>query len=219
MVITLGIFCAGNLGREIYDMAFRINQETRRWREIVFVDNYPKTEQYYQTRVYRLTDWADRKSEIEFVIANGEPGTRRAIYDQLKEGRYCLTSLIDPTAILSPTAVIGEGCIIAPFSAVSSDVVLGENVLIQSYIRVGHDIRIGSHSVVSSNCAIGGGAKIGEEVFLGMGAAVREELKIGDGAVLAMGGVLFKDLAAGMTAVGNPARITKGNEEGRVFRS
>lgn len=216
---TLGIFCAGNLGREIYDMAFRINQETSRWEEIVFVDNYPKTEQYYETRVYRLTDWTDRKSEIEFVIANGEPGTRRAIYDQLKEGGHCITSLIDPTAILSPTARIGEGSIVAPFSAISSDAVLGVNVLIQSYIRVGHDIQIGSHSVISSNCAIGGGARIGEEVFLGMGAAVKEELQIGHGAVLAMGGVLFKDLAAGMTAVGNPARITKGNGEGRVFRS
>lgn len=216
---VLGIFCAGNLGREIYDMVFRINQETRCWKEIVFADNYPRTEQYYGTRVCRLEEWGDRKKEIEFVIANGEPGVRREIYDQLMQGGYSVISLIDPTAILSPTAVIGKGCIIAPFSSVSSDVVLGENVLIQSYIRVGHDIRVGSHSVVSSNCAIGGGSRIGEEVFLGMGAVVREELKIGDGAVLAMGGVLFKDLAAGMTAVGNPARITKGNEEGRVFRS
>ena len=215
----LGIFCAGNLGREIYDIAFRINREQKCWEQIVFVDNYPKSQSYYQIKVHRLSEWTEQKSDIEFVIANGEPSTRRIIYDQLTGEGFTLTNLIDPTAIISPTAEIGEGSIIAPFSSVSSNVVLGKNVLIQSYIRVGHDIHIGKHSVISSNCAIGGGTEMGEEVFIGMGAVVKEELKIGDGAVLGMGGVLFKDLAAGMTAVGNPARMTKGNEERKVFRS
>lgn len=213
----LGIFCAGNLGKEIYDIAERINEQEICWSDIFFVDNFLKSDEFYGRKVFRLQDLMEKKDEIEFVIANGEPSIRKEIYDQLKQNDCAQINLIDPTAIISNTAILGEGIIVTPYTTISSNVCIKDNVLIQSYIRIGHDIQIGAHSVISANTAIGGKTTIGEAAFVGMGAVVKEELCIGNEAVLGMGAVLYRNLEPGRTAIGNPARITKGAEDNRVF--
>lgn len=213
----LGIFCAGSFGKEVYDIAQRINDVEHKWKEIVFVDNYSENKMFYGVTVYRLDDWSQNKEAIQFVIATGEPGTREVIYNQLKESGYELTSIIDPTVIVSPTAKMGEGVIITPFSTVSSDVTIDDNVLIQSYVRIGHDIVVGKHSVVSANVGIGGVTKLKENVFIGLGANVKGELNIGKGAIVSMGAVVYRDIDDNVTVAGNPARETKRNDTGKVF--
>jgi sugar O-acyltransferase (sialic acid O-acetyltransferase NeuD family) len=214
----LGVFCAGNLGREVYDMVARINTKEVRWSEIFFIDNHPRSEKYYGKQVYSLEEFERNGEDIEFIIANGEPSVREEIYMQLKRSEYKLATIIDPTAIVSETATLGEGVIITAFSTISSNVCIAENVLIQSYICVGHDIKVGANSVISANAAIGGGTCIGRNAFIGMGAAVRENLRIEDGSVVGMGAVVFNDVAAGTTMIGNPARVTRGNDDKKVFR-
>jgi hypothetical protein len=90
-VEKLAIFCAGNLGKEIYDIAKRINKINLKWVEIFFVDNYAKEGPFYGTKVCRFADYADIIN-IEYVIANGEPAQREKIYQQLKESncKACL---------------------------------------------------------------------------------------------------------------------------------
>ncbi|MCR5667265.1 MAG: acetyltransferase [Eubacterium sp.] len=214
----LGIFCAGNLGREIYDIAIRINEIEHRWQEIVFVDNDETKSEYYGQKVYRLADFKGRQDEMELVVANGEPQTKKEIYLQIKQAGFHLTNLMDPTAIISPTATIGEGVIVTPYSTINSNVTIGDNVLVQSYVRVGHDIKAESHCVISANTAIGGATIVGEGAFIGMGAAIKEELHIGEYAIVGMGAVVYKDVAAHAVVIGNPARETKGNRAGKVFQ-
>lgn len=213
----LGIMCAGKLGKEVYDIALRMNQQNRKWEKIVFVDNYAKKSNHYGVDVSHLKDWNEKKSSIEFIIATGEPQDRYEIYCQLQQNDFSITNVIDPTVIISPTAKLGKGIIIAPFSSISSDVCVDDNVLIQSNIRVGHDIKIGAHSVVSANCAIGGCTTIGKRSFLGMNATVKGDLTIGDSAIVSMGAVVFKNVEDGVVVAGNPARNTLGNAQHRVF--
>ena len=213
----LGIFCAGNLGKEICDIAERINENENRWSEIFFVDNYSNNQFFYGKLVYRLEDLHRNKDSIEYIIANGEPAIRKEIYDQIKKEDGRLATIIDPTVIVSKTAILGEGIIATPYTTISSNVCIQDNVLLQSYICIGHDIKIGANSVISANTSIGGRTCIGENVFIGMGAIVKEELIIEDNVILGMGSVLYSNLSTGTVALGNPARLTKGNEEKRVF--
>lgn len=213
----LVIFCAGNLGKEVYDMAERVNEQQECWSDICFADNFFTDPQFYGVPVHRLDGFLSEKEKVEFVVANGEPTVREELHIQLEKAGCHLINLIDPTAIISKTAQLGQGIIIMPYTTVSSNVVLEDNVLLQSYIRVGHDIHVGANSVISANTAIGGGCVLGKNVFVGMGAVVLEERRLGTGAVLGMGAVLYQDLEERRTAVGNPARVTKGSESGKVF--
>lgn len=212
----LAIFCAGNLGKEIYDIAKRVNDASPRWEGIFFVDNHKKSDAFYGQVVHSFEECVDM-IDVEYVIANGEPKHREEIYLQLMAHKCKVTSLIDPTAIVSVTAELGKGVIVTPFSTISSDVKIANNVLVNSYVRVGHDIHIKEHAVISANTSIGGDSKIGKAAFLGMGSVVKEELQIGDEAILGMGAVLYKDLPTGSTAIGNPARVTKGSDSKKVF--
>jgi maltose O-acetyltransferase len=49
--------------------------------------------------------------------------------------------------------------------------------------------------------------RIGSDVWIGGGAIILPGVTIGDGAVIGAGSVVTRDVAAGMTVMGNPARL------------
>jgi sugar O-acyltransferase (sialic acid O-acetyltransferase NeuD family) len=213
----LGIFCAGALGKEVYDIALRVNRAEQLWENIVFVDDVYTGEFYYNARVYGLEHFEGCKEKIEFIIANGTPNYREKIYKRLQANGFSLTNLLDTTGIMSPTSKLGKGIIMMAHTSVSSDVEIEDNVLIQSNIRVAHDIKIGAHSVLSANSSFGGHVHIGGKVFVGMGAVIKEGLDIKDDTIIGMGAVVLKDVNAGSIVVGNPACYLRENLGGRVF--
>lgn len=216
--MILGIYCAGSLGKELYDLAVRVNAVNKRWAKIVFVDDVYEERTFYGAEVHRLSDWPAGSDEIELIIANGTPRSRKEIYNRLTGLGYRLTQLIDPTAVISPTARIGAGVIIRGWSTILCDAILEDNVLIQFYVGIGHDIHVGQHSVVSSNVAIGGKTRIGEQTYIGLGAAVKDTLSIGNDTVVSMGAVVSQDVGDGVIVVGNPARVARHNENGVIFK-
>ena len=216
--MNLGIYCAGRLGKELYDIAIRINEIRHCWEDVFFLDDEFEEDVFYGASVYRLEYFYDKLDTIEIIIANGTPVFRRDIRLKLEEHGFKLCNLIDPTAIVSPTARLGRGIIITPFSTVSSDVVLKDNVLVQSYVRIGHDIVVNEDSVLSSNVGIGGKTVVGSQTYIGMGAVVRDELCIGSNSVISMGAIVHTDVEDGVIVVGLPARVSKKNTDGKIFK-
>ncbi len=54
-----------------------------------------------------------------------------------------IATLVDPTSLVSDTASLAEGVIIAPFSNITSSTVLGRNVEINAHTTIGHYITMG----------------------------------------------------------------------------
>lgn len=214
--MVLGLYCAGKLGRELYDIATRINEDEKRWDEILFIDEVYNGEFFYGARVVRPERLGN--NAIQVVIANGTPSERKCIREKVEGFGFELTNLIDPTAIISPTAVLGSGIIITPYSSISSNAVIHNNALIQSYVRVGHDIEVGCDSVISANVGIGGRTRIGDRTYIGLGAVIQDELSIGDDSIIALGSVVHTNVDQGVIVAGNPARVSRRNIDGIVFR-
>jgi sugar O-acyltransferase (sialic acid O-acetyltransferase NeuD family) len=217
--MILGIYGSGGLGREIFEIALRRNSVSSLWSQIIFIDDFSDEGDFFGTKRIHFDTFFKIKSECECVIALGEPSSREKLFERLVEAKIKLTCLIDPTAIISPSALIHDGVIICEYATIHTGVVLGCNVLIQPFCDIGHDIKVGNHSVLSSYCVPGGGTVFGARVFVGLHAAIKESLTIGDDAVLGMGSVVFRDVSAGTTVLGNPARVTKGNDDHKVFKS
>lgn len=217
--MKLAIYGAGGLGREVYEIAMRRNAASKLWNDIVFIDDFSAEGDYFGTQRIHFKSLLDYKERYECIIAVGEPKSREVLYKKLVDHDVRLTNLIDTTAIISPTCKIDPGVIICEFSTIHTDVEIGCNVLIQPFCDIGHDIRIGNHSVLSTFCAPGGGTIFGDRVFVGMHSVLMEGLVIGDDAIIAMGSVVFRDIPAMATVVGNPARITRGNDGHKVFKN
>lgn len=216
--MKLGIYGSGGLGREVYEIAIRRNVVSSLWDEIVFIDDFNDAGDFYGTRRIHFESLLSSKNDYECVIAVGEPSSREAMYKKLHDNGIKLTQLIDTTAIISPAARIGNGVIVCEYSTIHTEVELGVNSLIQPFCDIGHDIKVGSHTVLSPYCAPGGGTVFGDRVFIGMKASIMELVVIGDDAIIGMGSAVFRDVPPGATVIGNPARVTRGNDDHKVYK-
>ena len=215
--MILAIYGCGGLGKEIHDLAIRINLKNKYWSKIFFIDDINEIKKNGDTDVYKF-DEIKKIDNIEFIIAVGEPFLREKLYKKIIENNKKFSTLIDPTAIISPNASIDEGVIIGAFCSVHANAKLGKNCLIQPYSLIGHDVNIGEHSVISTHFCPGGGCKIGNRVYIGMHACVKENVKIGNDSIIGMGACVFNDIKENMIALGNPARPMKTNIEHKVFK-
>jgi sugar O-acyltransferase (sialic acid O-acetyltransferase NeuD family) len=216
--MLLGIYGSGGLGCEIYEIAIRYNTMHSSWDKILFIDDINEEGNYFGTERIKFDTLLKNKDDYECIVAVGEPSTREKLYDKLINESVKITSLVDLTSIISPTSKIGLGTIICEFSTIHTGVEIGQNVLIQPFCDIGHDIKIGDHTVISPHCAPGGSTVFGKRVYAGMQSTIKEKLIIGDDAIIAMGSSLFLDTPAGSTVLGNPARVTRGNAEHKVFK-
>ena len=129
--MILGIYGAGGLGREIYEIALRRNAVSSLWKQILFIDDSNDEGDYFGTKRIQFDALLKIKSECECVVAVGEPSAREKLFRKLSESCIKLTNLIDPTAIISPSAEINNGVIICEYATIHTGVTLGDNTLIQ----------------------------------------------------------------------------------------
>jgi hypothetical protein len=105
-----------------------------------------------------------------------------------------------------------NGLILSPFSIISSNVKLGEFCHIGFHSSISHDCRIGNYVTVATGVRCNGNVHIEDHTYIGSGALIKQgtpdqPLIIGKGAIVGMGAVVTKSVPAGVTVVGNPARI------------
>ena len=221
LIMNLGIYCAGGFGKEIYDVALRANEKNTKWENIFFIDDFViSNTKTYLGLAYRfddITKFFDKKN-TEIVIANGEPTVRKILFQKCIVNNFKIATLIDPSAVISPTAIIGQGAIITTHCTIASSSIIGNNVALNVKTIIGHDIIIKDHSVLSSMVNIGGNCVIGSSSYIGMGAMIKEGLIVGDDVILGMGSVLHNNLDDEMIALGNPARPMRKNIEKKVFK-
>ena len=65
-------------------------------------------------------------------------------------------------------------------------------------------------AVRASGLEFGRPIRIGRNVWIGAGAIILPRVTVGDDALIGADSIVTRDVPAGMTAVGNPARIRTG---------
>lgn len=217
--MILLIYGASSQAKEVYDLIQRNYPD--RYDEILYIDDFVDEKNFYFSKTIHFDSirdiFNDRLGELEGIVAVGEPNAREKLTKKFDGLGIRLAKLIDKTALVSPTAQIDEGTIICEYSTIHANVTIGRSVLIQSFCDIGHDIHIGNYTVMSAGCTPGGGTFLGDRVYIGMNVAIKEKINIAEDAIVAMGSVVFRDVGAGATVIGNPARITKGNSEHKIY--
>ena len=197
MLIIVG---AGGHASDVADLAIRCGI-----RPAGAVDDNPSVADRLRSReVPFLGSLGDLPTEATYTLGLGYPSPRRVVSERLRSTPH--PPLVDPSAVLSPTAKLMEGVQVFWQAAVSPDCRLGRHVLVSYGATVGHDTTIADCSCVMPGARISGNVTIGAGVLVGSGAVVLQGVHIADDAVVGAGAVVTRDVAAGATVMGVPAR-------------
>ena len=158
-----------------------------------------------------IRKWVEK--DVLFHVAfiySGLPvmNLRRQLIERYRQHGAKFTTVVAPSAIVTPRAKLGEGCCVLN-GAIVNRATLGENVVINSGAIVEHDCIIGDNSFVGPGAVIGGGVTIGRDCFIGLGACVKNGVSIADGITIAMGAIVLKDLHEPGIYHGTPVRCHK----------
>jgi sugar O-acyltransferase (sialic acid O-acetyltransferase NeuD family) len=142
-----------------------------------------------------------------FLLAIGIPQVRRRVAESLESRGAVFATLVHPTAIVAPSAVIGHGSILCPFAIVSDAAVVGRFTLVNFHASLGHDATTGAFCVLSPYATLGGGAHLGEDVFMGMHSSVGPAARVGGRSKISANSCALVDTQDDALVFGSPGRV------------
>ena len=113
-----------------------------------------------------ILEKAEDIPEGKAAIISPEPYLTFAEAVNLLYPAFRADSGVHTTAIISPTARLGEKVSIGPYSIIGANTTIGDNVTILSHCEIYHDARIGNGALIHSHCVIREGCEIGDRVIL-----------------------------------------------------
>ena len=149
---------------------------------------------------------AENYPEAEFIISIGSNAVRKKIAERLNV-RWA--TAIHPSAVISPSANIGEGTVVMANAVVQADAVVGKHCILNTACVVEHENKIGDYVHLSPRAALGGNVIVGSETHIGIGACVRNNITICESCTVGAGAAVVKNLEESGVYIGVPARRFK----------
>jgi sugar O-acyltransferase (sialic acid O-acetyltransferase NeuD family) len=159
-----------------------------------------------------LKEWVAANPAIlpcnALVGAASAPGAERIeLFNLLSRYHFLTPSIFHPTAVVSPSAKVSQGCAVFTHAIVDAHASLGNSCILNDASRVGHDCVVGDGVFIAPGAMLLGGSRIGDHAMIGANAVVLPHVRVGANAKVGAGAVVLSDLPANVVAVGNPARI------------
>jgi sugar O-acyltransferase (sialic acid O-acetyltransferase NeuD family) len=208
LIKRLIIIGAGGHGKVVADCA----EATEYFSEIVFLDGlYPEVTKVEHWPVIGKGDdlslLADANSV--FFVAIGNNQTRAKLMTAINNVAGEITTLIHPSAVISPYVTIGAGTLVCANVVINIASNIGQGCIINTSTSVDHDCEIDDFVHLAPGTKLAGTIHIGEYSFVGIGGVIIPSLAIGKHCILGAGSTLLEDLPDYSLAVGSPAKIIK----------
>ncbi len=150
--------------------------------------------------------WHTFTGESPFIISIGNNKIRKQVAERLQTS---YGKAIHPSAILSPTAKMGDGTVVMQGAIIQADAKVGKHCIINTGASVDHECVIEDYVHVSPHATLCGNVHVGEGSWIGAGTTVIPNLSIGKWCIIGAGSVITEDIPDHVLAFGNPCRIIR----------
>lgn len=150
-----------------------------------------------------------RQQWPQAAVAIGHAATRLHWLQALEASGYALPVIAHPSAVVSPSARVGPGCVLFAQATVQACGQLGRGVILNTAASVDHDCLLGDGVHICPGAHLAGEVQVGARSWIGIGACVIQQIQIGTDVTVGAGAAVVRDLADGVTAVGVPARVIR----------
>lgn len=192
------IIGAGGHAAEIRDYINHYNQsDPKEQIEVIgFIDDDPKTYDHYgyQEPFLGAIQNHEVRTDYFYIMGIANLKYRRPIIEKFKAAGGKFIGLIHPTAIVSPSATIGEGVVISHNASVGPMVRIGNFNMLNSRCTIGHDTVMGDYNFISPRVALSGNTQMGDENMVGTNACTIPGIKIGSNNMVGAGMVVYKNI-------------------------
>ena len=212
MTMLIGVYGASGFGKEVMPLVrqqFPILGKD----DFIFIDDGRAGTHLNGYSVLSYTDFIKQPVSNKLVtIAIANSSVREKLVTQLNQDNIQHLSIQASNTVVLDEVEIGEGSLLCPFTCLTSNIKIGKFFHANIYSYVAHDCVIGDYVTFAPGVKCNGNIHIEDHAYIGTGAIIKQgtpdkPLVIGKGAVIGMGAVVTKSVPAGVTVVGNPARI------------
>jgi len=134
-------------------------------------------------------------------IAVGNNVARQKLAARVAACGWMPVSVVDPAALISSDADVGDGAFAGPYAVISTRVHIGRFVLVNQHVTVGHDAHVGDFSQLCPGARLSGNVVLGEGALMGSNAVLLPGRKMGKWSVLGAGAIGVTDIADGNSIV------------------
>ena len=120
----------------------------------------------------------------------GKGTVREKIYNRLKQIGFQLPVIVDPSAIVSQNAIIGEGTFIGKGAVINTEVSIGKMCIINTKALIEHECIIEDYAHVAVGGVLCGQVIIGKAAFIGANATVIQQQQIAERRIVPAGVVI-----------------------------
>jgi sugar O-acyltransferase (sialic acid O-acetyltransferase NeuD family) len=149
-----------------------------------------------------LVRWAD----VPLIISPDMPTRRKRLYDYYQELDCTFCPLTDPSAVISSSAELSEGVLVAAHAHISSNARVGKLTRVNVMANLMHDTVVEDFVTIAPNAVLLGNVIVETMAYVGSNATVLPGRRIGARAMIGAGSVVTRDVDPGTAVAGNPAR-------------
>lgn len=195
-IIIIG---AGGHAAEIRDYITHYNLSVKteaQWEVIGFLDDNENNYIAYDFKEPFLGTIKDHqvRKEAAYIMGIANIKYRRPIVSTFIDQGAQFATLIHPTAIISPSAIINEGCVISHNASVGPKAKIGKFNMLNSRCTIGHDTQMGDYNFIGPQVVLSGLTKIGNDNMFGVNAATIPSIEVGCNNTIAAGMILTKNV-------------------------
>lgn len=127
----------------------------------------------------------------------GRGSIRENLFDRLKSIGYTFPTIIDPSAIVSESAELGEGTFVGKLAVINAEAKVGKMAIINTKGLIEHECVVGDFTHIAVGAVLCGGVLVGKSSFIGANSTIIQSCRLGENVVIGAGTVVTKDIDSG----------------------